>query len=226
MKLASISFYPVKSTAGHEVTEAEVRPWGLAGDRRYLVTDETGTTLTARVVPRLLACVARLDGDGLTLTGPHAEPLRVTPPTREGAPITGLTTVSLHGVPLGLTDCGDAAAAWLTGLAGRPVRLMWLDDPTRRPVNPAYGRPGDRVSLADGYPLLLTSSASLARLDDWIAETALELGEEPRRRCRCAGSGRTWWWPGPGSRSPRTAGSGYASARWTSAWPRAATAAC
>ncbi|MBF8193955.1 MOSC domain-containing protein [Nonomuraea sp. K274] len=171
MKLGSIHFYPVKSTAGHAAAEAEVQPWGLAGDRRYLITGESGKILTAREEPRLLACVARLDGDTLTLTGPHAEPLRVTPSATR-------STVDVWGTPVELTDCGDDAARWLSALAGRPARLVWLDDPTRRPVDPAYGRPGDRVSLADGYPLLLTSAASLARLDDWIAETALELGEE------------------------------------------------
>ncbi|MEV4468323.1 MOSC N-terminal beta barrel domain-containing protein [Nonomuraea sp. NPDC049504] len=172
MKLASISYYPVKSTTGHEVSEADVLPWGLAGDRRYLVADEQGRTLTARVEPRLLAVVPMLDGDALTLTGPHAEPLRVAPSAR-------LSPVTLWGSDIELTDCGDAAAAWLTSLVGRPVRLKWLDDPRRRPVDPAYGRPADRVSLADGYPLLLTSAASLARLNDWIAEDALERGAEP-----------------------------------------------
>ncbi|SDH42938.1 MOSC domain-containing protein [Nonomuraea jiangxiensis] len=172
MNLASIHFYPIKSTTGHDVPEIEVQPWGLAGDRRYLVTGEQGELVTAREEPRLLACVARLDDAGtLTLTGPHAAPLRVVPTTERSLIKVGRT-------PVELTDCGDDAARWLSALLGRQVRLMWLDDPTRRPVNPEYARPDDRVSLADGYPLLLTSSASLARLNDWIAEGAVERGEE------------------------------------------------
>ncbi|MEO3869155.1 MOSC N-terminal beta barrel domain-containing protein [Nonomuraea sp. B12E4] len=172
MNLASIHFYPVKSTTGHDVPEIEVQPWGLAGDRRYLVTGERGELVTAREEPGLLACVAELDDSGaLTLTGPHAAPLRVVPGTTR-------STVTLGRTPVKLTDCGDDAARWLSALLGRQVRLMWQDDPTCRPVNPKYGRPADRVSLADGYPLLLTTGASLARLNDWIAEAAVERGEE------------------------------------------------
>ncbi len=174
MRLASISLYPVKTTTGHDLPVAEVEPWGLAGDRRYLITETTDAgseLLTARDEPRLLACVPVLDDGALTLTGPHADPLRVVPGTTR-------STVKVHHDPVELTDCGDEAAAWLSALVGRPLRLRWMDDPTRRPVNPAYGGPQDRVSLADGYPLLLASTASLERLDEWVARTAESLGEQ------------------------------------------------
>ena len=69
------------------------------------------------------------------------------------------------------------ADAWFSALLGREVGLVWLDDPTSRPVNPAYGVPGDTVSFADGYPLLLTATASLSQLNDWITATAAERGE-------------------------------------------------
>ncbi|MEV0583416.1 MOSC N-terminal beta barrel domain-containing protein [Nonomuraea sp. NPDC050310] len=173
MKLASIHRYPVKSTMGHEVRSAEVLPWGLAGDRRYLVTDADGRMLTARVHPRLLTCRADLDGDTITLTAPGLSPLKVSPSA-------ATRTIDVWDDPVELTDCGEEAAAWLGELLGLPARLAWLDDPTRRPVDPEYGRADDRVSLADGYPVLLASTASMARLNDWIAETALELGEEPQ----------------------------------------------
>jgi uncharacterized protein YcbX len=46
-----------------------------------------------------------------------------------------------------------------------------MDDPaTRRPVDPVYALPGETVSFADGYPLLVTTAASLDALNSLIAE--------------------------------------------------------
>jgi uncharacterized protein YcbX len=47
---------------------------------------------------------------------------------------------------------------------------VYLDDPTRRHPNPQFALPTDYVSFADGYPLLLATTASLDALNDWIAE--------------------------------------------------------
>jgi len=55
------------------------------------------------------------------------------------------------------------------------VRLVYLDDPTRRAVNPEFGSDGDVVSFADGYPLLLTSTASLGELCSWLTQD----GDQP-----------------------------------------------
>jgi uncharacterized protein YcbX len=68
------------------------------------------------------------------------------------------------------TAAGPDADGWLSRLLDRPVRLVYLDDPTRREVDPRYGTPSDRVSFADGYPLLLTTVGSLEKLNRWLAE--------------------------------------------------------
>ncbi len=63
------------------------------------------------------------------------------------------------------------AHAWCSAFLGAGVRLVHMDDPaTRRPVDPAYALPGETVSFADGYPLLVTTLASLDALNSLIAE--------------------------------------------------------
>jgi len=65
---------------------------------------------------------------------------------------------------------GAAADSWFSAFLGEPVRLVYLDDPTRRAVDPEFGAPGDVVSFADGYPLLLTSTGSLDELGSWLTD--------------------------------------------------------
>jgi uncharacterized protein YcbX len=89
----------------------------------------------------------------------------ITPP----APDAPLLKVTVWSSTLVAAAAGPAADAWFSAYLRCPVRLVYLDDPTRRPVNPQYGRDGDVVSFADGYPLLLTSAGSLGELGDWLA---------------------------------------------------------
>jgi uncharacterized protein YcbX len=63
-----------------------------------------------------------------------------------------------------------SADDWFSRVIGRPLRLVHLDDPRRRPVDPEVARPDDVVSFADGFPMLLATEESLAQLNAWIAD--------------------------------------------------------
>jgi uncharacterized protein len=184
VRVASLHIYPVKSTRGRDLQAAEVEPWGLAGDRRYMVVDSAGQHVTAREEPRLLSVSAAGDrAPALVLNGPHADPVIVEP-------ADGPTTmVRIWDDDVRAVRPSPEADAWFSELLGRTVGLVWLRDPTTRPVNPAYGQADDPVTFADGYPLLLTATASLQQLNDWITAAAVERGETdveplPMRRFR------------------------------------------
>lgn len=162
--LTGITRYPVKSCRREPLTSAVVEPWGLKGDRRWMVVDEAGETFTARQCPSLLLVEPQLTEPGLLLTAPGREPLEVVAP--DGG---RLVEVSVWGSSFRAAPAGEEASAWFRRLTGEDVRLVYLDDPMRRPVNPLRGTSGDVVSMADGYPLLLASQASLAALNGWVA---------------------------------------------------------
>lgn len=171
--IADLAVYPVKSTRGRPVPSVKVEPWGLAGDRRWMVVGPDGAALTARALPPLLQVIAEPVGpDGLKLDGPHAEPIVV-----DGAAASDTVPVQIWGSDLLAIRPSDTADAWLTELLGLPARLVWLDDPRRRQVNPQYGQHGDVVTFADAFPLLMATTGSLRQLNDWIAAGALERGE-------------------------------------------------
>jgi len=182
LRLTDIWRYPVKSCRGERLAEARVEQWGLAGDRRWMVVDAEGNPVTAREQPRMLLIMPELDGGGdkITLSSPDLPDLVV--PVPSGAE---LVPANVWGDGLLASPAGEEAAAWLTGIIGARVRLVYLDDPRRRPVRPDYSDPEDRVSFADAFPLLLTTEESLASLNDWIAEgPKADEGPVPMRRFR------------------------------------------
>lgn len=161
LTLDAINRFPVKSCRGQALTEAVVEPWGLAGDRRWLIVDADGALITAREHPLLLLVTPTMRPDGgLDVTGPDVGALRVPPP--EGP----LVDVRVWKSELVATLADDHG--WFSALLRVPARLVYLDDPTRRHPNPLFAGPDAYVSFADGYPLMLTTTASLDALNDLI----------------------------------------------------------
>lgn len=157
--------YPVKSCRGERTEAVAVEPWGLAGDRRWMIVDADGGAVTAREHPQLLLVTPSLNSDGITLSRPAAEDLTVPLPRGDD-----LVPVNVWGSDLAAALASDAAANWLSEAVGEPVRLVYLDEPTRRRPDPSRSREHDRVSFADAYPLLLASEGSLATLNELIAD--------------------------------------------------------
>lgn len=128
-----------------------------------MVVDQDGLQVTARTDHSLLTVGPTITPGGLRLEAPGADALEVAIP--DPASQTPVQAWSSH---LTAAVASAAAADWLTELLHRPVRLVHLDDPTRRPTSPEFSEPTDRVSFADGYPLLATTTASLAALNQAI----------------------------------------------------------
>jgi uncharacterized protein len=166
--LTGLRRYPVKSFRGEDLDSALIEPWGLAGDRRWMVVDERSTVVTAREVHAMLRVIPELIDGGLRLTTDGAGQILVPEPrTADGAP---QTVVTIWGTAVAALPAGPEADAWVSAALQQPVRLVFLDDPARRSVEPEFSQPGDLVSFADAYPVLLASENSLALLNDWIAE--------------------------------------------------------
>ncbi|MBO3103691.1 MOSC domain-containing protein [Cellulomonas fengjieae] len=184
--VSAMTVFPVKSFAGTPVESMEVGASGPRGDRRWMLVDADGVTLTARKHPRMLAAVAAPEGDRVRLSAPGMPSLLVDVP--DGPPDVPVRLSRLDAA----TSAGGDADAWCSQLLGRSVRLVHLDDPARRGMSAEHGgSPADPLALVDTGPVHVTTTASLRRLDGWAAELhderverALRAGEpapEPRR---------------------------------------------
>src|SRR6202046_4193935 len=65
--LASVHIYPVKGCRAVDLDQAVVEPWGLAGDRRWLIVDADCQFMTQRKHPAL-ARVVITPGPGADIT--------------------------------------------------------------------------------------------------------------------------------------------------------------
>ena len=172
MRVESLHIYPVKSTAATDVAWADVLPHGLSGDRRWLVVEASGEQVTAREHPRLLAAKVVQAPESILLTARDMPDLTVVTPDN-GPPMDAV----VWGTAFPVADAGDEAATWFSRLIDKPVRLVYQFDATSRPITKPSALPGEVVSAADAFPVLLASTSSLAMLNEWVAARRVEEGE-------------------------------------------------
>jgi len=168
MRITALYTHPVKGAHRLEHQSVPVEPWGLGGDRRWMLVDEDGVGITQRDEPRLARLRVREKAGGLTLSAPGLPDCEVNQPV--DGPEEPVRVFRSHDA----APARIAESRWVTAYLGRPARLAWQADPTGRKVR-GPSRPDDTVSLADGYPVLLANTASLDAVNDWLAEA----GEEP-----------------------------------------------
>lgn len=161
MHLVGLGVHPLKSARGLQLTRAEAGPSGLRHDRRWLIVDEHDRFVSQREDPRLGQITPEVGADELHLDAPDVPRLSV-PLTPSERPTR---TVTIWDDRVDAWSCGPDADAWMRGLLGPGYRLVVMPEDTIRPVDPAYAEPNDRVSFADGFPYLLTTTASLEELN-------------------------------------------------------------
>ncbi len=84
-RVAAISVYPVRSTAGLDLPSAEVTVEGLAGDRRWAVLGRDGAPLRGKDAPALrgVATTGDPEADAARLRDALGEPVTLAPVGRE-----------------------------------------------------------------------------------------------------------------------------------------------
>lgn len=160
--------YPVKSCRGIALERAVVEARGLQHDRRWMFVDASGRMITQRTQPRLARVDVVVTDDAIVLSAPDlvASPLRLPLEPTGGAP---RRSVVIWRDTVDAVDAGEEARRWASALLGEPAAIVGMAGDVQRAVTPEYGRPGDVVSFADAFPLLLASSSSLEDLNARMA---------------------------------------------------------
>lgn len=176
VQITQLIRYPVKSCAGHTLTEIELSTRGIALDRQWMLVDERGEFVTQRTDPRLALVSTRVRFGELTLTAPGMLRLDI-PAEIEEDDDSVVRSASIWQDTVRVVDEGDLVASWFSRFLEKPVRLVKQHPLDQREADPQWLQKWDTqaalqspVSLADGFPLLIVSEASLEDLNQRLVQ--------------------------------------------------------
>jgi uncharacterized protein YcbX len=164
-RIAALHLYPVKSCAGIALDEVELVATGLDLDRAWMVTDRHGDMLTQRELPRMALIRPQLKGPELVLRAPGMLALHLSLEAVEEA-----RHVRVWDDEVQAWSMGALAAQWFSDFLGQPLELVRFEPEQRRLSSAKWtGDIEAENPFTDGFPLLVTSTASLADLNERLA---------------------------------------------------------
>ena len=153
--------YPIKSCAGVSLSESLLIETGFEFDRAWMVVDAEGMFLSQRQLPRMALIQPTLKSDEMVLRAPGMLALHVALDTVEKA-----TRVQVWDDAVAAYDMGDLAAQWFSDFLGQRLRLVRFDPEQKRLSDKAWtGDIAAENAFSDGFPILVTSTASLAEMN-------------------------------------------------------------
>lgn len=172
MQITQLNIYPVKSARGIALSQSAISAEGLPGDRRAMLVDPSGHFITQRelpaiaslnVVPEASGYRLAIDGKGEVLAVPSSARLEVT------------VWKSNVDAALATDDVNGTLSQWL----GKEMKLAFFDDQSTRLANVEWTGTETPVTFADGYQILVATTASLEALNaDMIANGEDSIGME------------------------------------------------
>lgn len=177
--IASIHIYPIKSMGGIELTESTVEVRGLQYDRRYMLISSSGRFLSQRQCPEMAYFHLRFNPDRtgflVQFQGDVLElPLALN--THQNQVVEAQIWDDWVSVLVAEKTINE----WFSVRLNQPIRLVYLPDTSLR----ISAKGEETMSLADGYPILVISQASLEKLNSHIAENTTVSGPMEMMRFR------------------------------------------
>ncbi|MFG6666303.1 MOSC domain-containing protein [Halomonas sp. HNIBRBA4712] len=164
MNITRLTVYPVKSFKGIDLEQATLTAEGFAWDRRWMLANEQGEFVTQRQVPALALISVALTESALVLSHPEAGSIEIALEEPRGP----LCEVVVWGDVCKAVEEPDDVNQWLVSALGEAlagVHLVRFASDFKRPARALDGSTAP-VHFADGYPLTIGSTGSLAALNE------------------------------------------------------------
>lgn len=168
MKVEGLNIHPLKSGRAIPVDSAEIRLDGLAGDRRFMIVEPDGRFITQRELQTLARVEATMVGESLHLEMEGRQLFASFEPDDR-------LDVVIWDSPVNAAVADEAVNDTLSDWFARPVKLVHMDGLAQRAEGEDWAGSPAPVGFADGFPVLVTTTGSLADLNRTLAAK----GQEP-----------------------------------------------
>jgi len=160
ISLSQLAIYPIKSTAQINLPSAQISPFGLNMDRRWMLVDEKGVMLTQRKFARMCLIQCHFENNDLLVMAPDMPVLKV-----DLARSDKHIQARVWDDTCNALDCGDNVSKWFSQFLNTATRLVYFPENEVRQVDLNFAKAGDVTAFSDGFPYLLISQASLDDLN-------------------------------------------------------------
>jgi uncharacterized protein YcbX len=165
LRIAQLFVHPIKSCGAIAVDRATLIDTGFEFDREWMAVDRHGEFASQRELPRMALVQPTLRAEDMVLRAPGMLALHLRLDAVEGA-----CRVRVWDDEVDAFDMGDLAAQWFSDFLGQPLRLARFDPDAMRLASARWtGAIKARTAFADGFPLLVASTASLDELNRRMA---------------------------------------------------------
>lgn len=167
--VTDLFIYPIKSCGGIRLDSADLWETGLYLDRLWMLVDAAGQMVSQRAAPRLALVSTALRFESLQVRAPGMLRLDI--------PVGGFDYAAAERVESEVWGSrvetfaeSELVDTWFSRFLDMPVRLLRIDPDFRRICDPAWTGGHEAITqLADGFPLLVVSKASLSDLNQRMA---------------------------------------------------------
>ncbi len=187
MIVTELCVYPLKSGQGIKLQQAQVKTQGFLWDRELMLVSGSGKFITQRQFPILAKVQVQIAEPNITLQlEDNTFPAITLPLTLNGR----LIEVEIWRDRILAIDQGDEVAQWFHQLLAltpdQVCRLVRQSPEHTRFLSRKYPQDNNQpVGFADNSPIMLTATASLAELNQRIAEIHLSQNQAiPMNRFR------------------------------------------
>jgi uncharacterized protein YcbX len=163
-EISGLTIYPVKSMQGIALESADLTPYGLANDRRFMVVRANSRFVTQRDRPRLALVHTSLDEDGIVLSMDGHGSVTIPLTAADGERID----TKVWGDECETVDQGEDISRWLSSAleSSDTLRLVRMAHGFVRPQSkPEKLGALTTTHFADAAPFLVANESSLEALN-------------------------------------------------------------